>query len=260
MRLRWEAHPGNGPHLLLVHGFLTGPAQWLLNLDSLATACRPVTVTLWGHAGAPSPATGTAYHPDHYVAQFEAIREQLAIDTWCVLGYSLGASMTLRYALDHPDRIAAHMFTNSTSALADDAQIRAWQVGAADSAARVRAGGTRAMERIPVHPRHARKLPSAVYQALAADAARHDPEGIANTLQHTTPAASVRARIARNERPAMLICGTRERRFRRLRDHAAANMPNLQIADLAAGHGMNMEAPEAFNEAVLSFIRQCHRS
>ena len=38
MQIRWDVHPGTGPYLLLVHGFLTGPTQWLLNLEALDDA------------------------------------------------------------------------------------------------------------------------------------------------------------------------------------------------------------------------------
>ena len=260
MKLQWQVHPGSGPHLLLVHGFLSGPAQWQPNLDALATVCTPVTVRLWGHAGAPSPEPPEAYCPEHYVEQFEHLRSQLGVATWFLLGYSLGASLTLRYAFDHPDRVTGHLFTNSTSALADAEQVLAWKQSAAESASRIRDGGQRAMERIPVHPRHARKLPSGIYQSLTAEAGLHDPAGIANTLLHTSPAASVRNRVAENSRPALLICGERERRFRPHRQWVAERMPNLQITDLAAGHAMNMESPEPFNSAVLSFVDQWRTS
>lgn len=254
MKLHWQMHPGSGPHLLLVHGFLTGPAQWQPNLDALASVCTPVTVKLWGHAGAPSPEPPEAYGAEHYVEQFERLRSHLGVATWFLLGYSLGASLTLRYAFDHPDRVTGHLFTNSTSALADAAQMLDWKQSAGESATRIREGGLRAMERIPVHPRHARKLPSEIYQPLTAEARLHDPAGIANTLLHTSPAASVRDRVTENTRPALLICGERERRFRPHRQWVAERMPNLEIADLAAGHAMNMERPEAFNSAVLSFV------
>ncbi|MEQ8859945.1 MAG: alpha/beta fold hydrolase [Pseudomonadales bacterium] len=255
MRLPYQVHPGRGPHLLLVHGFLTGPAQWQPNLGGLGAHCTPVTVSLWGHAGAPSPADPDAYHPDRYVAEFESIRTELGAERWFVLGYSLGAGLTLRYAIDHPEQVLAHAFTNSTSGLADTDQQQAWRAGAADSAAAIRAGGLAAMERIPVHPRHARRLPAPVYRALCDDAVRHDPTGIAGTLEHTNPHASVRGRVGDNVRPALLLCGTRERRFRPHRDFAASAMPLLDIVDLDAGHGINMETPQAFNEALVRFMR-----
>jgi 2-succinyl-6-hydroxy-2,4-cyclohexadiene-1-carboxylate synthase len=260
MQLRWQVHQGRGPHLLLVHGFLTGPAQWLRNLPGLSEHFTPVTVSLWGHAGAPSPAQVEAYDPDAYVAAFESLRQALGIDSWWLLGYSLGAGLTIRYALTYPQHVVAHAFTNSTSAMADAAQQRSWEDGAEASARRIEDGGVAAMERIPVHPRHARKLPPDIYAALCADAARHEPIGIANTLRRTNPRVSVRSRLADNRRPALLLCGARERRFKPHRDHAASHMADLTIVDLDAGHGMNMEAPEAFNAALIDFLRACPTS
>jgi len=40
-------------------------------------------------------------------------------ERWLVCGQSLGAALTLRYSLDHADRVTAQVFTNSNSALAD---------------------------------------------------------------------------------------------------------------------------------------------
>ncbi|MEZ5559922.1 MAG: alpha/beta fold hydrolase [Pseudomonadales bacterium] len=255
-QLPWEVHPGRGPHLLLVHGFLSSPSQWQPNLAALADCCTPVTVTLWGHAGAPSPTDPAAYHPDAYVARFEEIRAALGVERWLLLGYSLGAGLTMRYAFTCPGQVLGHGLTNSSSALADNGQIRAWRESGAESAQRIRAGGLAAMRRIPVHPLHARRLPQPVYEALRRDAERHDPEGIARTIEHTTPELSLRHRLAENRRPALLLCGTRERRFQAHRAYLPEHMPLLDVADLDAGHAVNMEAATAFNESVTRFVQR----
>jgi pimeloyl-ACP methyl ester carboxylesterase len=228
-----------------------------LNLDALAAACRPVTVELFGHHLSPSPQDPACYTPDYYVRCFESIRTALGTERWFVLGYSLGAGLILRYALSHPDRVRGQIFTNSTSGLADGSRQAAFEATAAEAAARIRAGGHDAMARIPVHPRHGRRLPKPVYDALLRDAETHDPEGLANTIGITTPATSMRARLHENTRPACLIWGTRERRFREAAEFARAAMPRLTVVPLDAGHGMNMEQPDAFNDAVLGFLAQC---
>jgi len=253
----WQVHEGNGPLLLLVHGFLSSRAQWLLNLEALGASCRPVTVELFGHHLSPSPADAECYDPDYYVDCFERIRASLGAERWFVLGYSLGAGLTLRYALTHPDRVIGHLFTNSTSGLADERRQAEFRQTAAEAADRIRRGGQAAMARIPVHPRHARKLPETVYRALLADSETHDPAGIANTIGITNPQVSMRARLKENPRPACLIWGTREHRFEDAAAFAAASMPGLTVVPLDAGHAMNMEQPEAFNDAVLRFLRQC---
>lgn len=239
---------------MLVHGFLSSRSQWLLNLDQLATACRPVTVELFGHHDSTSPADSSCYHPEYYLRCFEAIRTRLGIERWFVLGYSLGAGLTLRYVFEHPDQIIGHLFTNSTSGLADEQRIGEFHASAESAAERIRSGGIAAIERIPVHPKHGWRLPKPVYNALVEDAACHNPDGIANTIAITTPETSMRARLAENVRPACMIWGTREKRFAPLAEYVRGHMPNLETVALEAGHGMNMEAADAFNEAVIAFI------
>ena len=101
-RLAFKVHPGNGPYLLLVHGFLSSSAQWLANLKELSTVCKPVTVDLWGHGRSPAPRDKIHYSPQAYAEQFEQIRQQLGIERWFVCGYSLGAGLSIRYAHDYP--------------------------------------------------------------------------------------------------------------------------------------------------------------
>ncbi|MBB5918129.1 proline iminopeptidase [Nocardia transvalensis] len=41
------------------------------------------------------------------VADIEAVREAAGIDRWVVLGHSWGSDLAVRYALDHPGRVAS---------------------------------------------------------------------------------------------------------------------------------------------------------
>ncbi len=258
-QLHFETHGSVGPHLLLVHGFLMSRAQWLPNLSALSQVCRPVVVELLGHGRSDAPSNATSYHPDAYVAAFDDIRRSLGVERWWLCGYSLGAGLTIRYALTQPDRVFGHAFTNSTSAFADTEQTDAWKNGSADAAAKLEAGGLDAIERMPVHPRHAKRLPRDLYDALMIDAARLSPLGIANTLRHTNPNATVRARVHENTVPALLVCGREEKRFAPHREFARTQMPKLSIVDLAVGHGVNMEDADGFNQALIDFVTQQSR-
>lgn len=252
--LHWRVHQGQGPALLLVHGFLSSSAQWLPNLPALSRVCRPVTVDLWGHGGSPSPTDPDPYTPAGYRAQFDAIRVALGVPRWFLCGYSLGAGLTIGYALEFPARVAGHVFTNSSSGLADQGQIDGWRRSAERAAERIISGGRAAIEAIPVHPKYATRLPTDVYQALIADAARLDPLGVANTLRYTNPNVSMRARLHENSVPALLTCGRHETRFAEKRAHALQHMPHLEVVDLDAGHAVNMEDADGFNRAVTRFV------
>jgi 2-succinyl-6-hydroxy-2,4-cyclohexadiene-1-carboxylate synthase len=255
MNMYWEVHPGQGPYLLLVHGFLMSRTQWLLNTEALGAVCRPVVVELWGHGRSPAPEDPEAYSPAALVQALDDIRESLGAEHWLLAGYSLGAGLTLRYALDRPDRVLAHAWTNSTSALADAPQQQAWREQGLAGHAKFCTEGIPAIERIAVHPRHAKHLPTEVKEPLLKDASGHTPLGIASIMAYTTPELSVRTRVAENSRPALLIQGVRESRFEPFASHARTNMPLLDVHPLQTGHGVNMEDADGFNQALMAFIR-----
>ena len=254
--LHYEVHEGPGPFLLLVHGMLSSRAQWSPNLAALGRVSRPVVVELLGHGRSPSPEEPRAYTPSGYVEAFEEIRAELGVETWIVCGQSLGAALTLRYALDLPDRIRAQIFTNSNSALAEGGWEGAVRPFMEEQARRLEAEGRGALERLAIHPRRSRSLPREIRDALVADCALHDPRGIALTGLHTVPGSSVRKRIHQNRVPSLLVVGDREKRFAPQAAFAKKTMPHLEVVRTEAGHAVNLEAPEVFDAVVTSFVRR----
>jgi pimeloyl-ACP methyl ester carboxylesterase len=252
--LAYEVHSGDGPYLLLVHGLLSSRAQWDLNLNALSRVARPVVVELFGHGRSPSPERGEFFSPTHYISAFERIRRALDAESWLLCGQSLGAALTLRYALDHPDRTIAQIFTNSNSALAPADWTHATRPAMEALALAVDERGREAIERLPIHPKRALNLPPTVRDTLVADSELHSPDGIAKTGLHTVLSSSVRDRIGANRIPTLLVRGGREKRFAEPAAFASRNMPQLESIEIAAGHAVNIEAAAAFNAAATGFI------
>ena len=240
--------------LLLLHGFLCSRAQWTPNLAALRAVCRPVLAELYGHGRSPSPEDVRAYAPESYVEALDAIRAELGAESWFVGGGSLGGALCLRYALTRPEVVRGVIFTNSMAAFAPTDQVGQRREEGARSAERVRMGGMQEIDRIRVHPRHARRLPREIHEALLKDARQLDPEGVANTVRYTTPRASVRGELGAIRVPALLACGRFERRFQPHRDFAAARVPGLAVVDMDAGHAVNMQAADQFNNTVIDFL------
>ncbi len=258
-RLNVEVHAGAGPPLLLVHGIMAGRALWGANMEALRTVATPVVVELYGHGRSPTPDEGVAYTPASYVAAFERLREELGAERWFLMGHSLGAALTLRYALEHPERVIAHAFSNSASALANEA----WRerVGAMvdAEARRLEAAGREALAAHPINPARVTRIVPAVREALAADVPLLDPRGVAMTMRHTVPSSSVRERVQENRSPCLLVAGERETSFSEARDFARASMPMLRVETVYAGHSPNAETPELFNELLVGFLRAAGR-
>lgn len=258
-RLHFEVHEGNGPLLLLVHGMLSSRSQWAPNLAALQTVSRPVVVELLGHGRSPSPESPSAYHPDAYAEAFEQIRMELGEERWLICGQSLGAALTLHYALRHPDRVLAQVFTNSSSALAESSLSEGMRRGMARLAEQVAQDGLTAIERMSIHPSHARRLPQEVRALLVADAALHSPEGIVRTGLHTVPISSVRDRVGQTRVPTLLVAGTREQRFESHKHYVREQIKGLEVAELEAGHAVNLEASSGFDRVVVEFFSRVLR-
>ncbi|HSD11237.1 MAG TPA: alpha/beta hydrolase [Candidatus Binatia bacterium] len=258
-RFHYDVHDGDGPPALFVHSVLSSRSQWLPNLEALRAVCRPVVVELYGHARSPSPEEPAAYSPAGYVEGFERLRQMLGVERWLLCGSSLGAALTVRYALDYPARVLAHVFTNSMSAFADDA----WQEQVSPSIAAVARAleehGRSALESLPMNPSRGRRLPTPVREALAADYRLHDPLGIARTFRHTVLASPLGPRLPENRVPALLVAGRRETAFLPHRRRAQQSMPALAVVELDAGHAVNLEDAAGFNAAVTRFFGRAVR-
>ena len=254
--LACEVHEGTGPYLLLVHGMLASRSQSLPNLEALAKFCTPVTIELFGHNQSPSPDEPEAYLPRNYVKLFDQIRARLNVERWFVCGFSLGAALTIRYAFERPDRCIGQIFTNSNSAFADQKTQAMWLSGSKRSAKAIRRGGLSTLERMPHHPRHARRIPKDAKEALVADSRNHSPKGIALTTEYTNPNAPVREAVKKNQVPSLFLFGKYEKRFQQHRPYIEQEMPLLDLVECEAGHPVNMQAAETFNEAVREFVQR----
>ncbi|MFC1859679.1 alpha/beta fold hydrolase [Thermodesulfobacteriota bacterium] len=245
-----EVHGTGGPFILLVHGMLSSRAQWIPNLEALTAFSRPVIVELFGHGRSPSPKDPECYTPDNYVQEFERIRCDLGVEQWFVCGQSLGASLTFRYALYHPECIIAQIFTNSLAALRDGS----WDEGMKMLARYVEESGHKAIENLPLHPSRSRRLPRDIKNALIEDAKLIDPQGFSYTALYTVANSSVRKMVDKNIVPTLLIVGRHDKQFLPLSEFAEKVIPELEVVVFDGGHAVNIDMPEEFNEAVRGFM------
>lgn len=249
-----EVHDhGHGPHMMMVHGFLSSRAQWRINLEALTAIARPVLVELLGHGRSPAPNDVQAYTVASYIGAFETIRDKLGAKRWVVCGQSFGAGLATQYALEHPERVMGLIITNSISGFSarGDPERAAAQ---AERARSIEAGGKAALQELRIHPRHAKRFPEAIKAELMADADRLAPDGILRSIALTSPGLSIADKLADIQVPTLLVNGTWEKRFQPMREHAARTIPGVTVVDLPAGHSVNIEAAVGFDHAVAQFI------
>ena len=149
-----------------------------------------------------------------------------------------------------------HAFTNSTSAFTDYSKNEVWLASINENAAKISAGGREAIEKIPVHPKRARNIPKSIHNELLHDSKALKPIAIANTYIETLVSANIMGVIKNNVRPALMLWGTKEKRFQKLGEWAEKNMPLLEIIKLDTGHGVNMEKADEFDKGLGNFIQK----
>ncbi len=188
--------------------------------------------------------------PDNYVREFERIRSSLGAETWFICGQSLGAALTLRYALTCPERITAQVLTNSRSALSEES----WDEVMNLLALSLEEKGREVIDNFPLHPSRSRHMAPEVKKALVEDANRADVKGFSSTGLYTLSHCSVRGIVHQNQVPALLIAGRFEKQFLPFLEVIEQIMPMLDIEVFDGGHAVNIDAAEEFNGAVRGFI------
>lgn len=101
---------GNGPPVLLLHGFPETRAMWARVVPVLARRFTVVTADLRGYGASSKPEA----LPDVSNYSFRAMGDDMAAlmtslgyDRFDLVGHDRGARVAYRMALDHPDRIAS---------------------------------------------------------------------------------------------------------------------------------------------------------
>lgn len=240
--------------MLFVHGMLLSRAQWVAHRDALEQVVQPVFLELWGHGDSPAPVEHDHYTMAAVMGQIEQVRQSLGVEHVLLCGHSFGAGIVMHYAERHPERTRALVFLNSLSALSPPDRF----TGDPARQARLDAlllEGRPALRRMPFHPRHALRLPQALREMLLREADRADPLAVERLNRVTGPELSALTVLESIRCPTLLVNGVFEKRFQPLRDLALARLPDCRVADLQAGHAVNLEAPDDFERVVVEFIR-----
>ena len=262
--VRYEVRSGgDGPPLLLLHGFTGRGADWAPLLPALRRHATTITVDLLGHGRSDAPVDPVRHGLDAQAADLAEILRRLGAGPATVVGYSFGARLALRLATDHLPVVRALVLESPSAGIADPAERERRRAADDELAARIERDGIQAFvdtwwETTPVFASE-RDLAPAVRSRLRAARLRNRPAGLAASLRGAGQGAMepLFGRLPSIARPTLVVAGELDPiGVARARD-VAARIPRARLIMLSrAGHGAHRDQPAAFRRLVTQFLQE----
>ncbi|WP_269714885.1 alpha/beta fold hydrolase [Caulobacter sp. NIBR2454] len=103
---------GEGPAVLLGHGFLWDQTMWAPQIPALARGRRVLAPDMWGHGGSGPLPSGTASLAD-IAGHMLALLDARGVERCVVVGLSLGGMWAAHLAAMAPERVAGLVMLNT---------------------------------------------------------------------------------------------------------------------------------------------------
>ena len=232
--------------------------MWAGQIDTFAQNYRFIIWDPRGHGKSESPPHREQYGQQISAADLYELLNFLGIEKAYVGGLSMGGGIATRFAVAHPERVAALLIIDSASAsgLPMSAAMRAMRQKTIELAE------TQGMEAVADYAIETN--PNLRTQAAGSPEARQrlrrmfldlHPTGYANTIRTLIEGAFPTEQLSTLTMPTLVLVGEEDPALEAAR-LTHDKIPGSQLVILPnAGHLSNLDCPEAFNNSVLVFLR-----
>ncbi len=244
IHINYEEHGSHyGTPILLTHAYAATLQMWQPQFE----AWREYRVIGWdmrGHGGTDSPPDQESYTEKLTVEDMAALLGHLGIKEAVIGGLSLGGYISLEFQLAHPEMVRAMILCNTGPGYRKDDARAGWNDFSIGYAKRFEerglAGFGKGIEIDATKP----------YQRSAQGLA------LAGRGILTQRDAKVMEHLDKIDVPTLLVWGADDQRYQGGIEYMASKIPNARkVVIEGAGHAANLFQPEAFNAAVLDFLR-----
>jgi len=241
VNIYYEVH-GNGPPLLLTHGYSSTSAMWQGQIEALS---KHHTLVLWdmrGHGRSDYPDDPNAYSEALTVGDMAALLDEIGANRAIVGGLSLGGYMSFAFYRAHPERVSALLIIDTGPGFKKDDARDAWNKRALDTADRFEREGLAVLK-------------SASRERSTAS--HRDATGLARAARGmlTQRDARVIELLPDIKVPALVVVGADDTPFLAASDYMTGKIPGAKKAVIpSAGHAVNIDQPQAFIDAVMPFL------
>src|ERR1700716_3365795 len=241
VNIHYEVH-GDGPPLLLTHGYSSTSAMWQGQIEALSKRHKLVLWDMRGHGQSDYPDDPAAYSEALTVADIAALLDVVGAERAIVGGLSLGGYMSLAFYRAHPQRVRALLIIDTGPGFKKDDARDPWNKRAHDTGDRFEREG------LDVLKTASRERSSVVHR---------DASGLAHAARGmlTQRDARVIESLPDIKVPSLVVVGADDTPFLAASDYMAAKIPGAKkVVIPGGGHAVNIDQPQAFIDAVLPFL------
>jgi len=251
---------GEGPPLLLVHGLGGAKEDFTDHVERLGRHARVVTFDHRGHGESGKPDDPAAYSFDRLAADTLQVADALGIDSFRLLGYSMGGMVARRIMQTNPDRVDALVLMGTAAAPPPSLDPEVVRLGATLA---VEPDG---MNQLRVLLDDAEVLGSPAYQRVVAERAGYAefgahkweclaPVGWATLVVEIVEQPDQLDRLREVRVPTLVVVGEQDKTFLEPCRAIAATMPGAHLVEIPnAGHAPQFENPDAWVLALEGFL------
>lgn len=232
---------GEGPTVLLSHGYGATAGMWTQQLASLSDHYRIVTWDMRGHGSSDSPDDPALYSEAHTLGDMVALLDAVGADRAVIGGLSLGGYMSLAFHQAHPERTRALMLFDTGPGYRSDEARDKWNRFADRQASKFEERGLAAIPKGPetagAEHRSAAGLARAA-RGMLAQVDAHVIDGLTDI-----------------EVPTLVLVGSEDEPYFAATDYMVRKIPGAEkVVIEGAGHAANLDQPERFDAAVRAFL------
>jgi len=254
---------GEGPPIILLHGFTGSHQDWAFQLPVLSKKYRVVAMDHRGHGKSEAPSSPDDYSVSIFTHDIYGLLQHLGISKTCVMGHSMGGFMAFEFALEHPEMVTALVLVDTSSGEwerdPEYEQIRARlrelaQTEGMEAAFEYNAAHNAMMrERFEQHPElrevsRQRMLQTSVNGYIYAGDAIW-------SWKPVTP------RLSEIKVPTLIVVGEEDTPFLKASQTMKESIANAEMVIIpGATHSPHEEATDAFNEVLMSFLGRLNLS
>jgi 2-succinyl-6-hydroxy-2,4-cyclohexadiene-1-carboxylate synthase len=253
---------GEGPPLVLLHGFTGSSRNWRGVVARLAAQYRCIAIDLPGHGQTGAPDDPDRYQMLRVAADLEQLLNRLDVGPAHWLGYSMGGRLALFAALRKPHLVRSLILESASPGLASANERLSRREQDEELAGRIERDGLEAFvaewEALPLFATQ-RHLPDSVQVDLRRQRLSNSTNGLAGSLRGTGIGVqpSLWPELDQVQAETLLLAGELDTKFVAINRRMVERMQGARLTIVpGSGHTIHLEKPERFTSEVSAFLNR----